>query len=49
MAAASVFGRAKVSVTVADIGNSVTRTGTAITGTEAEGWSRVELSDGTVA
>ena len=30
-------------------GNSVTRTGTAIAGTEAEGWSRVELSDGTVA
>ena len=30
-------------------GDSVTRTGTAITGTEAEGWSRVELSDGTVA
>ena len=30
-------------------GDSVTRTGTAIAGTEAEGWSRVELSDGTVA
>ena len=27
-------------------GNSVTRTGTAITGTEAEGWSRIQLSDG---
>lgn len=30
-------------------GDSVTRTGTSITGTEAEGWSRVELSDGTTA
>ena len=30
-------------------GNSVTRTGTAITGTEAEGWSRIQLSDGTTA
>ena len=30
-------------------GDSTTRTGIAITGTEAEGWSRVELSDGTVA
>ena len=30
-------------------GDSVTRTGTAITGTEAEGWSRIQLSDGTVA
>ena len=30
-------------------GDSVTRTGTAIAGTEAEGWSRVELSDGTTA
>ena len=30
-------------------GDSVTRTGIAIAGTEAEGWSRVELSDGTVA
>ena len=27
-------------------GDSVTRTGTAITGTEAEGWSRIQLSDG---
>lgn len=30
-------------------GDSVTRTGTAISGTEAEGWSRIQLSDGTVA
>ncbi len=30
-------------------GDSATRTGIAIAGTEAEGWSRVELSDGTVA
>ena len=30
-------------------GESVTRTGTSIAGTEAEGWSRVELSDGTTA
>ena len=30
-------------------GESVTRTGTSIAGTEAEGWSRVELSDGTMA
>ena len=30
-------------------GDSVTRTGIAIADTEAEGWSRVELSDGTVA
>ena len=30
-------------------GDSATRIGTAISGTEAEGWSRVELSDGTVA
>ena len=29
-------------------GNSVTRTGTAITGTEAEGWSRIQLSDGSI-
>ena len=27
-------------------GDSVTRTGTAIAGTEAEGWSRIQLSDG---
>lgn len=31
------------------VGQSVTRTGTSIAGTEAEGWSRVELSDGTMA
>ena len=31
------------------VGQSIVRTGTAIAGTEAEGWSRVELSDGTVA
>lgn len=30
-------------------GQSVTRTGTAIEGTEAEGWSRVSLSDGSTA
>lgn len=30
-------------------GASVTRTGTAIAGTEAEGWSRIQLSDGTTA
>ena len=30
-------------------GDSVTRTGIAIAGTEAEGWSRIQLSDGTVA
>ena len=30
-------------------GDSVTRTGIAIVGTEAEGWSRIQLSDGTVA
>lgn len=30
-------------------GQSVTRTGTSIQGTEAEGWSRVSLSDGTTA
>lgn len=30
-------------------GQSIIRTGTSIAGTEAEGWSRVELSDGTVA
>lgn len=30
-------------------GQSVTRTGTSIQGTEAEGWSRVELSDGSTA
>ncbi len=30
-------------------GESVTRTGLSIEGTEAEGWSRVKLSDGTVA
>ena len=30
-------------------GQSVTRTGTSIQGTEAEGWSRVTLSDGTTA
>lgn len=29
-------------------GDSVTRTGTSIAGTEAEGWSRIQLSDGTV-
>ncbi len=29
-------------------GDSVTRTGTAITGTEAEGWSRIQLSDGSI-
>ena len=28
------------------VGQSVTRTGTAIAGTEAEGWSRIQLSDG---
>lgn len=31
------------------VGQSVTRTGTSIAGTEVEGWSRVELSDGTTA
>lgn len=31
------------------VGQSVTRTGTSIAGTEAEGWSRVELRDGTTA
>ena len=31
------------------VGQSVTRTGTSIAGTEAEGWSRVELSDGSTA
>ena len=31
------------------VGQSIVRTGTSIAGTEAEGWSRVELSDGTVA
>lgn len=30
-------------------GQSVTRTGTSIQGTEAEGWSRVQLSDGSTA
>ena len=30
-------------------GDSATRTGTAIAGTEAEGWSRIQLSDGTTA
>lgn len=30
-------------------GQSITRIGTAISGTEAEGWSRVQLSDGTIA
>ena len=30
-------------------GDSITRTGTSIAGTEAEGWSRVELSDGSTA
>lgn len=30
-------------------GDSTTRTGTAIAGTEAEGWSRIQLSDGTTA
>lgn len=30
-------------------GQSITRIGTAIPGTEAEGWSRVQLSDGTIA
>ena len=29
-------------------GDSVTRTGTAIAGTEAEGWSRIQLSDGSI-
>ena len=29
-------------------GDSTTRTGTAIAGTEAEGWSRVQLSDGSI-
>ena len=29
-------------------GDSATRTGTAIAGTEAEGWSRIQLSDGNV-
>lgn len=29
-------------------GDSVTRTGTAISGTEAEGWSRIQLSDGSI-
>ena len=28
------------------VGQSVTRTGTSIAGTEAEGWSRIQLSDG---
>lgn len=31
------------------VGQSIVRTGTSIAGTEAEGWSRVELSDGTIA
>ena len=31
------------------VGQSVTRTGTSIAGTEAEGWSRIQLSDGTTA
>ena len=31
------------------VGQSVTRTGTSIAGTEAEGWSQVELSNGTTA
>ncbi len=30
-------------------GQSITRIGTAIPGTEAEGWSRIQLSDGTIA
>ena len=30
-------------------GQSITRVGIAISGTEAEGWSRVQLSDGTIA
>lgn len=30
-------------------GDSVTRTGIAISGTEAEGWSRIQLNDGTTA
>lgn len=30
-------------------GQSITRVGIAIAGTEAEGWSRVQLSDGTIA
>ena len=30
------------------VGQSVTRTGTAITGTEAEGWSRIQLSNGNI-
>ena len=30
-------------------GDSTTRTGTAIAGTDAEGWSRIQLSDGTTA
>ena len=30
------------------VGQSVTRTGTAIAGTEAEGWSRIQLSDGSI-
>lgn len=30
-------------------GDSVTRTGTSVAGTEADGWSRVQLSDGTTA
>ena len=30
-------------------GQSITRIGIAISGTEAEGWSRVQLSDGTIA
>ena len=29
-------------------GDSVTRTGIAIAGTEAEGWSRIQLSDGSI-
>ena len=31
------------------VGQSVTRTGTSIAGTEAEGWSRIQLSDGSTA
>ena len=30
------------------VSQSVTRTGTAITGTEAEGWSRIQLSNGNI-
>lgn len=30
------------------VGQSIVRTGTSIAGTEAEGWSRIQLSDGSI-